>query len=139
MENSIKVRRRRLGDFFFVLKIMKASFPHWYRRLPYIFFTTFIAEWNNEVAGLVIIPIRKKKAEIGVIAVSKQYQNLDIATILLSEGLHFLKKRNILYCSTKVRVDNKPAFVLFTKVDFQVYKLLHRPLLGDVYLMRKYL
>lgn len=139
MRNPVKMRKRNLKDLFFVIRLIKASFPNWYRRIPYILFTTFIAEYNGGLAGLIIVPIRKKKGKIGVIAVSKQYQNLDIATALLNEALHFLKKRNAFCCLAKVRLGNKPALDLFIKVGFQVYNLQHRPLLGDVYLMRRYL
>lgn len=137
MAESIKVRKRRLRDLLFIFRLIKASFPHWYRRVPYIFFTTFVAECDNKPAGAVVVPIRGKNGEIGIIAVCERYRKHGVAGALLREALQFLKRRNISCCLTKVRLDNKPAFDLFTKAGFQNYKLLRRPFLGDVYLMKK--
>lgn len=135
--DNYEMRRRKIKDLPAILSILRVSFPHWYRRIWYLFCPTIVITVNRTILGFVVAPIHKRVGEIGMIAVSARHRKLGLGCKLLIAALEYLGRKKITYCLAKVRIDNEPAMRLFSKVGFCNVRLLHRPLLGDVYLLKK--
>ncbi len=136
-QDNYEVRKRKIKDLPAILRILRVSFPHWYRRILYLFFPTIVIPANGTILGFVAVSIHERVGEIGIIAVSARHQRLGLGCKLLMAALEYLRRKKITYCLAKVRIDNEGAMRLFSKVGFCNVMLLHRPLLGDVYLMKK--
>lgn len=133
----VKVRGRRPLDIFPILNILKEGFPHWYRRIPYLFFKTIVAESKGQVIGFVSIPVKSPKGEIGLIAVHTDFRKRGIGHVLLKGAFDWLKQKNISLCIAKVRPNNPPAQLLFKQNGFVSKRTQKRKYLGDLVVTEK--
>jgi len=136
--NNLIIRKRRIKDFYPLIKITKESFPFWIKQIPYLFISkVFVAQKNSKIVGFVAISTKKYTAQITLIAVTKDCRDQNIGSLILKQTLNYLNSIKIKSCSSKVRVNNLRALNFYKKNGFEVKKIKKRPLLGDVFLVEK--
>ena len=79
----------------------------------------FVAEFNDEIAGFVILQITDE-INIVSIAVKKEFQNLGIGTKLIEKAENFARKNKINALSLEVNEKNITAFLLYKKLGFKL-------------------
>lgn len=137
--NDFIIRTKNYSDLIPIIKIVKSSFPYWYRNVFYLLFHTIIIEKDKKIAGFVCVPQHKNFGEIGLIAVSPEARGQNLGSILIQKACEYLKSRRKNCCLAKVRVKNEAALNLFFKNNFSIIKKIERPLSGDVFVFQKIL
>ncbi|MFC1646003.1 GNAT family N-acetyltransferase [Candidatus Omnitrophota bacterium] len=137
MTQMINIRKRRISDLSFIIRVIRGSFPYWYTRLPFLFLPTFIAELDNRRAGFITVLLLRNHGKIMLLAVDKHSCKQNVGKFLLKFALEYFKKLKTTYCTAMVRVDNKEGLAFYNKVDFRVINIIHRPFLRSVYLIKK--
>jgi ribosomal protein S18 acetylase RimI-like enzyme len=135
----VNIRPPSLRDAFFMVKTIREGFPVWYRRLPYLFFRSLVADCNEQAAGFVSFLIKGNVGEIFLIAVDPDVRRNGVAGILLKSALRDMQQQGVTRCIAKVRLKNLPAQRLFVSTGFIKVKIVFRRFLGDVYLFQKYI
>ncbi len=135
--NHLIIRKRKIKDFPWLIKITKDSFPFWVKHAPYFLFRAMVAEKNSQTIGFVSISTNQEAGKIDLIAVDKNHRGQNIGEELLKKALDYFKIKKKKYCLSKVRVNNPRALHFYKENGFQVQKILKRPLLGDVFLVKK--
>ncbi len=99
---------------------MRDSFSDWYKKLVLIiFYSGFIAEVNGRTAGFIIPRIKRGIGEIYLIAVDKRFRETGVGSKLLECGLEYLIEREVINCIAWVKIDNKRAEKLYSKMGFK--------------------
>jgi len=136
--DDLIIRKRKIKDFPSLIKITRESFPCWIKHIPYLFISNvFVAERNSQAVGFIAILTKKNIAQITLTAITKDYRGQNLGSELLKEILSYLKSIKVKLCMTKVRIDNLKALKFYENNGFQVQKILKRPILGDVFLIKK--
>ena len=84
---------------------------------------TLVAEYNNEIVGVIEIEIltlnRERHGHIGYIFVHPKYQKRGIGSLLLEKALSYLKEKNVKTVWALTSPSNKPTRNLFHKFQFE--------------------
>lgn len=120
MPAAVVVSERRLSDTRSLIRVLRAGFPMWYRRLPYLFYRTIVARVDGEVVGFVSMPMRA-----------------GVGATLLGAALRCMERSGMHTCVAKVRVDNPGGQALFSRLGFETVGVDSRMWLGDVDRVRR--
>ena len=82
----------------------------------------YVAESGDEIAAYILLLVKRKKAKIYSIGVSKEYRGQKIASRLLKSALSKSKEMGFREILLEVRVDNTSAIELYKKFGFEVQK-----------------
>jgi [ribosomal protein S18]-alanine N-acetyltransferase len=80
----------------------------------------FCAKEKEHFIGYITLD---KKGEVGYLAVSKNYQNKGIASLLINKVIHTAKNKKIKKLFLDVKNDNTSAILFYTKNGFVVTKV----------------
>ncbi len=97
----------------------------------------YVAEINEVVVAYVLVLIKRSNAKLYSIGVSKLHRGKDIAQKLLTTVIQEIKALRFSKLLLEVRIDNKAAISLYTKLGFHTLKRLKRFYLDgcDAFLM----
>lgn len=97
----------------------------------------YLAEVEGELAAYVLVLIKRSTAKLYSIGVSPSHRGKEIAKKLLTKAIQEINTLQFNKLLLEVRIDNKTAISLYTKLGFHTVKTLERFYLDgcDAYLM----
>ncbi len=122
---KIKVLKMQLEDIDDVLKICDESFPIPWSRKSFedefnnMFATYLVAKDDEKVIGFIGLWFIMDECHITNIAVSKEYRNKHVATMLVEEMFKCCKEHESVYVLLEVRSSNIAAKELYKKFGFK--------------------
>ena len=84
----------------------------------------YTAEVDGEVAGYILVLIKRAKAKLYSIGVNENFRGKKISQMLIDTILRELKILNFKQVLLEVRTDNVVAITLYKKVGFEIKKTL---------------
>jgi ribosomal-protein-alanine N-acetyltransferase len=84
----------------------------------------YVAEIDGDIAGYILVLIKRKNAKLYSIGISEAYRGKKIAQKLLGLILKKLLSLGFKHLLLEVRIDNNAAIALYKKVGFNVVKRL---------------
>ncbi|MBU0721111.1 ribosomal protein S18-alanine N-acetyltransferase [bacterium] len=75
---------------------------------------------SGEISGYILVLIRRKKAKIYSLGISKRFRKQGIAALLLTHAIADIKKSDFKNLILEVRIDNDAAIELYKKMGFEV-------------------
>lgn len=130
VEDSILVRRGRLGDLKPMLSIERAAFGRYALEASTLFWLLFrrwpgllVAERSSALVGYVItrvslFPWPKRRGGITSIAVHPAYLRQGIGRTLMEAALEFLRLAGVRAIDLEVGVKNRAAMALYRSLGF---------------------
>jgi len=99
----------------------------------------FVAEVNKTITGYILLLIKRKRAKVYSLGVSKNFRGMKIANELLEISFKELLRLEFNEVVLEVRRDNQAAISLYEKLGFVIKKILISFYLdgSDAYFMSK--
>ena len=125
MTTDLRIEKLKRRDLRHVLPIENAVFPEPWNiavfnsELSLRHGRRYRAAWDgDQMAGYIGFMLLDEEAHITTIATAPAYQRVGVATALILDGIHALRRTGIKHLSLEVAAGNEPAKALYRRFGF---------------------